>query len=782
MLIHSLCFIIYSTKLQGLYILADIPEDVLRALRGVAQEDSLSQLGRQLGVEVGRAVAQSSSSDGSGGSGGESTFFRNLGNAGTTLLDGAINFTGNLATGTAKISTLGDTVANVLGELPGIGRPLKALAGYGVEMIKFAEDSIDTLEGLSSSGASFNNSIIQMNYAASQSRLTLDEFSGIVGKNSEQLIALGGSVTAGAQTFSRMSNQFFNEGLGDDLINMGMTFEEVNENLMNYMEVNRRSMMRNEMSDAEARQNAAAMAKEMDLIAKLTGKNRKEMEAEIQGRMRSGQVQAKLRLLEMEGNKEAADNFRLALAEAEKAGPDAVAALEETFTKGTVVSEAGRRGMVALGDAGGELTNVVNAINAGGAGVGPALDNFNAAIVERVNSREFLQAATLGGMGGVVDGMATVLENAGPYADAVSASQQGAIDESSSRAQILASVRNMEESARNEQTARDGITHTMQMADARMKDIYAAMGQELYGPGNGVITNISRSNAVGGENGTGRQLDDLTRQQIQEVVAGLRATVPGAGGDQSVADTVNMRQPEDINVTPEQHSQIMEVVDTVNERLAADSENGMNETARVLEQLLTGPNAALALEALEASSANLTAAESAVAAIESNNIEFARAIRDEIRAVTTTQRANQEGIDPTTQNEMTGLVDAVSGSLNAQDAHAAATFNAENMTVSSATMPTNEALVTNMEQIQTRNEQAQTDFTAAMTGVNEALAPIPEAMSQNTTATREGLDSVNQTLSNSMDSITGKLNELLEATNAQTGVVRNNSSRVQGRN
>ena len=760
----------------------DLDQSILDEIRKLAKDSTLASFGGNLASQISSGISSSSSSVvDSNTLGRTGEWLNNLGDAGGRLVTGAIDFTGGLATGTARISDIAKTAEGALGEIYG---PLGTLAGYGTEMIKFAESSVDTLDGLSSSGASFNNNILEMNLSASQARLTLDEFSGMVSKNAEQLVALGGSVTEGARTFSRMSNDFFDRGLGDDLINMGMTFEDVNDSLMNYAETNRRSMMMDEQFRNNANASAAAMAKEMDLVAKLTGKNRKELEAEIQGRMRSGQVQAKLRLLEMEGNYEAAEGFRRALAEAEKAGPDAVAALEETFTKGTVVSEAGRRGMVALGEAGNELTGVVNAINQGGAGVGPALDNFNAAIVERVNSREFLQAATLGGMGGVVDGMATVLENAGPYADAVNASQQGAINEASSRQEILNAVTSMKASAIAEQEQRDGITETMRMANARMKDTYAATGEALYGD-NGIVTGLS---SILTNNDVGGQLDDVTRAQIQEVIDAM--TAPFRNDSLQVAPTDD---PSSVAVTNEQREEIQSInssMQTVAEEQAAAGQQ-VNEAANIINELLSGPNAVKALEELENLSPETTAQAEAMRITAENNVEAAQALRDLILADATANapanatpgNALQNNVDAGNVNVSNDVLDAYVGSQNTSDALAGGQARIDRFTVTgSADMPQVERMATNVEAIATQNQQAQTDFTTAMSGVNEALAPIPEAMSQNTTATREGLDSVNQTLSNSMDSITGKLNELLEATNAQTGVVRNNSSRVQGRN
>jgi hypothetical protein len=762
--------------------LAEFDREILSEIRKLAKEDTLSRFGGDLAGQITSGIERSGTRVTDGGA--FDRFVSGASDAGGRLLSGSIEFAGGLATGTAKLSTISDTAAEALGKLPGTtGNFIGALAGYGSEMIKFAESSVDTLDGLSSSGASFNNNILQMNLAASQARLTLDEFAGMVGKNSQQLVALGGSVTKGAQEFSRMSSEFFDRGLGDDLVNMGFTFEEVNESLMNYAETNRRSMMRDEGFKSRANASAAAMAKEMDLVAKLTGVNRKELEGEIQDRMRQGQVQAKLRLLEMDGNYEAAEGFRKALAEAKKAGPDAVAALEETFTKGTVVSEAGRRGMVALGEAGNELTNVVRQINSGGAGVGPALDQFNAAIVERVNSRAFLQGASLGGMGGVADGMATVLENAGPYADAVAASQQGAIDENTSRQEILNAVKDMKASAIAEQEQRDGITETVRLANARMKDTYAAIGTALYDT-NGIVTNLSSMLTNADVGGT---LDDITRAQIQAVIDDLSGPLRN-----SSTQTAPTQDPSSVQVTPEQRAEIQEInssMQAVAEEQAAAGQQ-VNEAANIINELLSGPNAVKALEELENLSPETTAQAEALKITSENNIEAAQALRDIVLAETNATAADRAGggtlgtadVDAGNVGVANDVLNAYVGSQNTSDALQGGQARIDNFTVTGSAdmpMPAVESMARNVETMTTNHAQAQTDFTTALGTVDTSLQGIPPALEGVQSATNTGLENLNNTLSTSMDNLARRIDALIEGQNAQTRTIRRTDTNLQ---
>ena len=752
-----------------------LDQQILGEIQKLAKESTLAGFGPQLAGQITRGLEGSRTSITDNAETGK--WLSNLSNAGGELVTGAIDFTGGLTTGTAKISQLTGATAKALGAIsPALG----TLGQLGDGMVKFAEDSVDTLEGLSSSGASFNNSIVEMNYAASQTRLTLDEFAGMISKNSEQLVGLGGSVTKGAETFTRLSNDFFDRGLGDDLINMGMTFEEVNESLMNYAEVNRRTMTYDEAGRAKAAASAAAMSKEMDLIAKLTGKNRKEMEAEIQDRMRSGQVQAKLRLLEQSGNTEAAEKFRLALAEAQKAGPDAVAALEETFTKGTVVSEAGRRGLVALGEAGNNLTEVVQNINDPAADIGPTLSRFNAAIVERVNSREFLNMATLGGMGGVADAAATVLENAGPYADAVRASTEGAVDENASRQEILAAVNNMRTAAMNEQTARDGITHTLQMADARMKDTYASIGTALYNPADGIVTQISDTLT-----NVGQGLDDTSRATIQAFVDDLTRAFRNEGFTMAQNPSPDAATN---TVTPEQQAQLQEINSSMQEVAAEQAENGqqVNEAANILNELLTGPNSVRALELLEGVSEETTAQEEALKTISENNVAFAEELRtiiNEMSNATAADRASAqsgESVDQGNVDVGNNVLDSFVGSQNTQDALGDGQRNIENFTVTgTANLPTNDIMVQTVRDIQQDNATSRTEFSGAMESVNQALTPIPDRLDQVSTETRTGLNDLSDSLSTSMQSLINKMDEFIQGQNNQTRAINRTGPHIQ---
>ena len=97
---------------------------------------------------------------------------------------------------------------------------------------------------------------------------------------------------------------------------------------------------------------ASDLAKEMDLISKLTGKNREEQMEEAKKRAADGQVEAKLRLIGIEQGADAEAAARAAFqkqfAEAEARGQGQMA--KELFATGTVTSQEAATQMALFGE------------------------------------------------------------------------------------------------------------------------------------------------------------------------------------------------------------------------------------------------------------------------------------------------------------------------------------------------------------------------------------------------------------------------------------------------
>lgn len=466
--------------------MADVDTNqILDALKKVAQEQTLR--------DFVSANGKSSRSSGGGSDSSTEDPFKDIKKLGAGAKDSTValaKLVKTIGSGQGSIAQSISALGQVTSNIPVIGEYTKMIADAGAGAFELAESGVESWRSLSSAGAGFNNSILEMQNTAARSRLTLDQFANIVQQNSDNFAAMGGTVTRGADLFAKTSSQMFEGPFGQQLLAMGYSFEEINEMLADNMAVNRRKNMEDEAVRQKVVANTTLLATEMDKVAKLTGQDRKEMEKEMQARMRKGQVEAKIRQLEMSGNKEAADKMRLALTEASKAGPGALAAVEDMFTKGTIVSEEGRQAAVALGPAFNDLQKVVKDVsdpNVGLESMTSSIGEFNTSLVQRVQDPNFLQLATLGGMGNsFADAAGEMLVKAGGYADAIA---QG---EKLTRDQIAAAIaaRGAEVTGEQAPEAADAMTQAVLGGESALKSLSKSINDELVGP-KGAFTDLS---------------------------------------------------------------------------------------------------------------------------------------------------------------------------------------------------------------------------------------------------------------------------------------------------
>jgi len=468
--------------------LADVDTNkILEALKNVAQDSTLRQL-KGLTDQIRETTKSSVDVEKA-----SQAYTAGAQNSAAEML----RFTNKVASGGARVSDVFGSTSKIIKALP-LPDFASQLSEGAKSAFQLAEGGVDAWRSLSQYGANFNNSIMDMQNSAAQTRMSLDSFAGIVRDNSSALAGMGGTASKGADKFVKASQAMFDSGMAAPLLNMGMTFDDVNEQLMTNMEFNRRMMVQGKLSQDQAIAQTAHLGSEMDKIAKLTGKNRKEMEAEVNARMRKGQVEAKIRQLEASGNEEAAAKMRLALAEAEKAGPGALAAVEDLFTKGAVVSEEGRQAAIALGPAFNDLQKMVTNVGDKSVSVdqmGSSIDNFNSALAQRIQDPDFLNMATLGGMGNeFANAAAGLLENAGSYADGIAAIAKENNLDLKNRQDFNKAIQLANEAAKKSQDPKQGdaATQAVVQGEQALREMGAVINETLIGQ-DGTIRRFSRA-------------------------------------------------------------------------------------------------------------------------------------------------------------------------------------------------------------------------------------------------------------------------------------------------
>jgi len=236
-----------------------------------------------------------------------------------------------------NLSDLAGVTKGLIPELGGLGKAL----GQGAQGIAdYLTETTQTFQNLSKVGAGFNGDLADIRRAAAETRLPLDTFANLVGNNAAALSAFGGGVNEGVKRFRDLSREMFEGGTIDGFRNLGMTTTEANEFLMENIALTRRQARLEGMGIQEQIQAAQDLAIQMDAVARLTGRQAKELQEEMKQRQRNGATQAALRLAEMRGATGAQEAYTAMGTELAK-GPDALKNLVDDLVQtGVPMSKA----------------------------------------------------------------------------------------------------------------------------------------------------------------------------------------------------------------------------------------------------------------------------------------------------------------------------------------------------------------------------------------------------------------------------------------------------------
>jgi hypothetical protein len=356
--------------------------------------------------------SQSSPSTGSGGGGS---------GGGTNIkFDKTMEgFAGVLQRGGGKISEVTGAFASLLptDTLKKFGEGIGGIAGY-------VEDTQGVFQALSKVGAGLNGNLGDLRTQAARTRMPLDAFANMVANNAQQLTGLGGSVTDGARKFAAMSEAMFSgpAPLIDGFMNMGMSIEEANEFVIKNTELTRRQAMITGMTEMEQVAAAQEMAKNLQIVAKLTGKDAKQMQDQLIERQRDGATQARLRLLEKQGVENAQEAYAGAQAELAKSPKVVGDLMDDLLQTGAPMSEATKNFAATNQEAYALLQKAAEANKAGDVEAAKKYAAEAAAATAKfADSEQGLMLATLAQASDIAQGQADLLEEMAPLIDATAA-------------------------------------------------------------------------------------------------------------------------------------------------------------------------------------------------------------------------------------------------------------------------------------------------------------------------------------------------------------------------
>ena len=221
---------------------------------------------------------------------------REVASAAGNMLLGALGGLVGVANNFKNALTSATTIGEVYEAVPIFGSVLSQATGY-------FQTSIDTFRSLSDVGAGFGNDMMAMRSAAAQAGLSLDMFAEMVGSNSDMMTLLGGTVSQGASRLGAMTKELRNTDRG--LMSLGFTQQTLNEGMVEYLENQALAGQLRGRSDASLIAGAQGYLEELDKLSRLTGKNRKE----LQEQMNQNAQAANINVLRARLSGEALQNF-----------------------------------------------------------------------------------------------------------------------------------------------------------------------------------------------------------------------------------------------------------------------------------------------------------------------------------------------------------------------------------------------------------------------------------------------------------------------------------------
>lgn len=244
-----------------------------------------------------------------------------------------------------NLSEMGDSATSMAGIFRGIPLVGGVLSGMFGAAAGAAEQLYSTFQRSASVGANFAGSITQMTAAASAAGLTVDQFTSIIAKNGESLALLGKGSADGAKRLAELGKTMRTSGLQEELFRMGYSTEEINSALATHGSRLARTGRLQGMTTDQLAKSTAAYLKDLDAVAKLTGKSKDSLQAQEDARMRDAQYLQFRAKLDEAGQRNL-ESLMKSIPEGMQAGA------KEVLATGTATSEAGQQFLAFLQSSG----------------------------------------------------------------------------------------------------------------------------------------------------------------------------------------------------------------------------------------------------------------------------------------------------------------------------------------------------------------------------------------------------------------------------------------------
>jgi hypothetical protein len=256
-----------------------------------------------------------------------------------------------------QLSKFGIATATASVALEGITSSLSELAKFGVQvMVKEVEKTVKAFNEVSAAGAIFAGGMTGVREAAFDTGLTVEQFSNVIKTNAVALGQTGLNVTEAAKRIGGVGKVIKISKIEEGLMKLGFGFEEQAGLIADTMASMRRSGVLGTATDAQIAQATENYAKNLRVIAEITGKDAAAAMKEAQAKNAQYAFESKVRenIKAMGLNPEQAAEYRTAIDNVTStmiaAGAD-ITTFQQRFVTGTsTIAEDYQTGMTEFAD------------------------------------------------------------------------------------------------------------------------------------------------------------------------------------------------------------------------------------------------------------------------------------------------------------------------------------------------------------------------------------------------------------------------------------------------
>ena len=442
----------------------------------------------------------------------------------------------SIAQGGGSISDFSRGVESLVPNIP----LLKQLTGGAVGGLQYIEQLQDTFNMLSKVGAGGAGDLGELQRLAGEANLALPTFANLVAQNSELLAGFAGGVDAGKRRFVALNKELYDTGLISQFKNLGFSSEEASEFVLTNMDSMRRSARLQGLTDAEQVAVAADLAKNLSVVAKLTGKDAKGLQDEMVARQRDGATIGAIRLKEMNGAANAAENYDAILAATSGLPKVAQDLIKDQIQLQAPLSEA-TQGFAAINSRANDIAaQLNNALDRGASKeeVTRLADEYAAAVTGFAATAEGARVSTLAQVSGVGETQAGVLGELKPQVDALDEIISGNVTAMTTAKQAADAY------LENVRKLRDGVDQQANLDKKRGPGQVALNfvneGQVALAEASGTINEdigkqVQSNTALVSALNSGSKLFQQIPEKLQTLYDGISAVIPGQDNSEVIA-------------------------------------------------------------------------------------------------------------------------------------------------------------------------------------------------------------------------------------------------------